>query len=61
MASLAKHIPDPCSRWLSQSLKFGFRFHRYSLCGKLVTQKLHYFFWFLDQIVLELELKTFRC
>ena len=33
-------------RWWSRSLKFGFRFHKYSLMGKRVVQIMQCFFYF---------------
>ena len=56
--------PKPKHLWWwsrSRSLKFGFRLHR-QVCGE--SEIYHYYngFWFsMDQIVLEPELKTSRC
>ena len=49
------------SWWWSRSLKFGFRFHRRSLWGKRVYPILQWFWFSMDQIVLEPEPKTSPC
>ena len=48
-------------KWWSRIRKFGFRFHSTSLRGIRVLQKIQWFQFSMDQIILEPEPKYFRC